>query len=291
MQQTISKSSSGLGLGRKLVKLPFAVLGNGVMILYSLTCLYPVVWLFYSSFKTMREFDSNVIALPSGIIFDNYVQVFARANMLTYISNSLRNSVVALFFILLFAFINGFFIARYKFKGRMFLYSFYMLGMLIPVHALLVPIYVLLSSIGLTNRWFTIPLPLICFNLPISLFLCEAYIKTIPREIDEAASIDGAGFTRTLFGIILPMAKPILVTCGILAFFQSWNDFIFSLVLLRSNSLYTVPLGLTLLKGTYMTNYPVMMTAMLIGILPAMLLYFFFSEQIIKGMMSGAIKG
>lgn len=289
--EVLINNSSGRKLGRKLIQLPFTVIGNGLMILYSITCLYPVVWLFYSSFKTMREFDLNVIALPSNIIFDNYIQVFARANMMTYISNSMRNSAVALFFILLFAFVNGFFIARYKFRGRTFLYSFYMLGMLIPVHALLVPIYVLLSSIGFTNRWFTVPLPLICFNLPISLFLCEAYIRTIPREIDEAASIDGAGFSHTLFGIILPMAKPILVTCGILAFFQSWNDFIFSLVLLRSNSLYTVPLGLTLLRGTYMTNYPVMMTAMLIGILPAMLLYFFFSEQIIKGMMSGAIKG
>lgn len=269
----------------------FSIIGNAIMLIYAFTCIYPVFWLIYSSFKDMAEFDANIIALPSRLYLENYIYVFTHSDMPTYMLNSVRNTLIALIFILLFAFVNGFFLSRYKFKGRGFLYSYYMLGMLIPVHALLVPIYIVMSKTGLTNTWFTVSLPLIAFNLPISLFLCESYIGTIPREIDEAAAIDGASFSRTLFSIILPMAKPIIVTAGILAFFNCWNEFIYSLVLLKDKALYTIPLGLTLFKGTYSTNYPVMMTSMIIGILPAMILYFSFSKQIIQGMISGAVKG
>lgn len=267
------------------------VAGNTIMMVYTISCIFPVIWLIYSSFKTMVEFDYNVVALPQKWTLENYIYVLTSSDMPTYILNSLRNSVIAVAFILLFAFVNGYFIARFKFRGRKVLYNYYLLGMLVPVHALLVPIYIVLNRVNMTNHWYTVLLPLICFNLPISLFLCESYVATIPREIDEAAAIDGASFSRTLFTIIMPMTTPILVTSGILAFFNCWNEFIFSLVLLKDQSLYTIPLGLTLLQGTYRTSYPAMMAAMIIAMLPAMILYFIFNKQIINGMMSGAVKG
>lgn len=267
------------------------VAGNVIMMVYTLSCIFPIIWLIYSSFKTMVEFDYNVVALPEHWTLENYKYVLTSSDMPTYITNSLRNSVIAVVFILLFAFINGYFIARFRFRGRKLMYNYYLLGMLIPVHALLVPIYIVMNRVNLTNQWYTVVFPLICFNLPTSLFLCESYIGNIPREIDEAAAIDGAGFTRTLFTIILPMTTPILVTSGILAFFNCWNEFIFSLVLLKDQALYTIPLGLTLLQGTYRTSYPAMMAAMIIAMLPAMILYFIFNKQIINGMMSGAVKG
>lgn len=276
---------------RQTKRAPLSILSNLMVFLYTVTCIYPIFWLIYSSFKTSAEFDADVIALPGSLYLENFINVFTQSDMPTYIVNSLRNSVISILVILLFAFINGYFISRYRFRGRNVLYTYYMLGMLIPVHALLIPIYIVLSRTGLTNSWYTVPLPLICFNLPTSLFLCESYIGTIPREIDEAAAIDGASFSRTLFVIILPMAAPILVTSGILAFFNCWNEFIYSLVLLKDTTLYTIPLGLTLLQGTYTTNYPIMMAAMVVAIFPAMLLYIIFSKQIINGMMAGAVKG
>ena len=116
-------------------------------------------------------------------------------------------------------------------------------------------------------------------------------MKSIPLEVEEAAAIDGSSLHRTLFSIILPMCKPILVTVGIIQFFYVWNEFTFSLILIDSEKWMTVPMGITLFKGQFTTDYPKMMTAMLIAILPAVVLYFSFSKQIIKGMIAGAVKG
>jgi len=264
---------------------------NLLLWIFSLSCVAPIIWMFYSSFKTRLEFDKNVIALPGALDFTNYSDVIRLSPLPLYMFNTLRNTVISLFFILLFAFINGFFISRYRFKGRTLLYAFYLIGMLIPIHVLLIPICILFNLTNLINAWYTVPLAGISFGIPTTLFLVESYITTIPKEIDEAAAIDGSSFSRTLFTIILPITTPILVTSGIITFFGCWNEFGFSLVLLENPALRTITLGLTLLKSQYNTNYPRMITCMFIAILPAIVIYFLFAKQIIRGMMSGAIKG
>lgn len=287
MKQTKAEFK-GLRSPKKLI---LAIVGNVLVFLFTITCFYPIVWLILSSFKTQAEFDASAIALPTSLNPRNFIFVLGHSEMPVYMMNSIRNSIIAVIFILLFAFINGYFISRFRFRFRKTLYGFYMLAMLVPFHALLVPLYIVMLRTGLTNAWFTVPLPLIAFNLPISLFLCESFIGSIPKELDEAAAIDGAGFSRVLFTIILPMTKPILVTCAILAFFSAWNEFVFSLILLRDRALYTIPLGLTLLQGTFTTDHPRMMAAMVVAMFPALILYFVFSKQIISGVMAGAIKG
>lgn len=264
---------------------------NAIMITFSITCIYPIIWLVYSSSKTAREFEENVIGLPSALRFDNYIEVFTGSPILSYLLNTFRNTFIALIFIVIFGFINGYFFSRFRFRGRRILQMIYMLGMLVPIHALLIPIYILFSKAGLTDKWFTVILPDIAFYLPMSIFLVESYIATIPKEIEEAALIDGSGFSRTLFTIVFPLSTPILVTVGIIQFFNCWNEFIFSLILLKSQRLFTLPLGLTMFKGQYQADYPKMMTTMIIALIPAMVIYFSFSKQIIQGMMSGAIKG
>jgi raffinose/stachyose/melibiose transport system permease protein len=261
------------------------------MILYSITCIYPIFWMFYSTVKTTRDFESNIIGLPREIRFDNYINILTGSKIVAYFFNTVRNTAVSLVFIIFFGFINGYFISRFRFRGRGILYAFYMLGMLVPIHALLIPIYILFSKAGITDHWYTVALPNIAFNLPISIFLIESYIATIPKELEEAAVIDGSGFSRTLFTIIFPLVTPILVTVGIISFFNCWNEFSFSLVLLKRQILFTLPLGLTMFKGIYQADYPKMMTTMVIAMIPAMVIYFSFSKKIIQGMMSGAIKG
>jgi raffinose/stachyose/melibiose transport system permease protein len=245
----------------------------------------------YSSIKTSRDFEANIIGLPTTFDITNYVHVLTSGKIGMYMFNTMRNTFISLIFIVFFAFINGYFISRFRFKGRRLLYSLYMLGMLVPIHALLIPLYILFTRSGLTNSWYTVALPNIAFNLPISLFLMESYIGTVPRELEEAATIDGSGFSRTLFTIIFPLVTPILVTAGIISFFACWNEFSFSLVLLKSQNLFSLPLGLTLFKGIYQSNYPRMMTTMVIAMAPALVIYVAFSKKIIQGMMSGAIKG
>ena len=163
--------------------------------------------------------------------------------------------------------------------------------MLVPVHALMVPMYVLFTKTGMTDQWFTLILPYTALSLPIAVFLVESFVYSVPVEVEEAAAIDGSSFHRTLFSIIMPMCKPILVTVGIIQFFYVWNEFTFALILINSEQLMTVPVGITLFKGQFTTDYPKMMTAMLVAILPAVILYFSFSKQIIKGMVAGAVKG
>lgn len=264
---------------------------NLVTILYSVTCIFPVIWMAYSSLKSTKDFESNIIGLPKVLHFENYATILSGTDLPLYMLNTIRNTALSLFFIVIFGFVNGFIMSRYRFRGRGPLYMLYMLGMLVPVHALLVPMYILFSNAGLTNAWFTVALPSIAFGLPTALFLVEGYVATIPVDIDEAAAIDGASFSRTMFTIILPIVAPILITVGIITFFGCWNEFSFSLVLLKSQSLYTVPLGLTLFKGTYRNDYPRMMTTMFLAMVPALIIYIAFSKKIIKGMMAGAIKG
>jgi len=274
------------------VKRFFATVGINILpFLYALTCIVPLVWIFYSSLKSVTEFEANQISLPKAPSLYAYVTLFTETNIFTNIINSLRSSVISVFLVLLIGFINGYFLARVKFRGRTFLRSYYLFGLLVPIHALLVPTYILFSYFGLANSWYTLIFPYICCTMATTVYLVESYISAIPRELEESAGIDGASFSRTLFSIILPISRPILISAGIIAFFYCWNEFAYALVLISNDKLHTVPLALMAFKGRHRIDYPRMMAAMLFAMVPALLLYSAFSKQIIKGMVTGAIKG
>lgn len=270
---------------------PGKIIINVVLCIFSATCIFPAIWLLYSSMKTKSEFNANPIALPSSINFENYINVLQKSDMAHWMWNTFRNTAISLLLILLIGFIVGYFVARFQFRGRKVLYSYFLLGMLIPIHALMVPMYILFTKTGLGDAWYTLIFPYTAFGIPISVFLVESYVQNIPKELEEAAAIDGSSFTRTLFSIILPICKPILVTVGIIQFFFLWNEFTFALILINDEALKTISVGLTIFKGQYATDYPQMMAAMFLSILPAVLIYFAFSKQVIKGMVAGAVKG
>ncbi len=276
---------------KKFMEKVLAVIPNIVLFFFSFTCIFPAVWLFYSSLKEKSEFYANPIGLPENPSFQHYISIFTNSDIMVWLGNTARNSFLSLFFILSFGFVIGYFLSRYRFKGSKLLYSYFLIGMLVPVHALMVPMYVLFTKAGLTDNWFTLVLPYTAFGLPITIFLVESFVKSVPVEVEEAAAIDGSSIHRTLFQIIMPICKPILVTAGIIQFFTVWNEFTFSLILIDSARWMTVPVGITLFKGQFTTDYPKMMTAMIIAILPAMIIYFIFSKHIIKGMVAGAVKG
>ncbi|NLN66132.1 MAG: carbohydrate ABC transporter permease [Clostridiaceae bacterium] len=265
---------------------------NLIPAVYAVTCIIPVVWIFYSTFKTMPEFAANVLALPKSFLNTaNYDYVLTRVPILQSMFNTVRITFFVLFFVILLAFINGYFLARFKFTFRKFIAGLYTCGLFIPIHAILVPTYIIFSALKINNNWYSTILPVVCMELTTMTFLVMGYMATVPRELEEAAYIDGSTFTRTLFTIILPVVKPVLVTCGIIVFFHTWNEFAFSLILFDKESLYTLPLALMRFKGDYVTDYPRIMTSMFVSIVPALLIYTLFSKQIIKGMMTGAIKG
>ena len=274
-------------IGRRIVRF----VCNLIFVIFSVTCVFPIIWIFYSSFKTQAEFMQSSVALPKSIDPANYISVFTQTSMPKYILNSARNTLLSVLVIVLVSFLAGYVLSRYRFRGRGLVYNYFIMGMLIPIHALLVPMYIQLNNAGMANRWFTLLFPYIGFGIPLSVMLVESYIESIPRELEEAAAIDGSGSWRTLFQIILPLASPILSTIAIIQFFAVWNEFTFALILVNNDDLRTVPVGLTMFKGAYTVDYPRMMTGIMVTMLPVMILYFIFSRRIIEGMVAGAVKG
>lgn len=289
MQATIKKA-----LPNKSKRSPWSVkrvLLNIVPILFSITCIIPLVWLFYSTMKTNPQFESDVMSLPKAFYWENYRYVLTTTPIATYMWNTFRNTLFSMAGILFFGFVNGYFLSRFRFKGRNLLFGCYVCALFIPIHALLVPTYLFFSVMNLNNQWFSTVLPLIATNLTTTIFIISSYLKNVPAEMEEAASIDGSSFSRTMFTIILPMVLPALVTSGIIAFFHCWNEFSYSLVLINSEKLYTISLSLTRFKAENRIDYPKMMTAMIIAMLPAITAYCIFSKYIIKGLVAGALKG
>lgn len=279
--------------GEKLKRGSLSVFLNAFLVVFSLSCIFPLVWLFYSSLKEKRVFNADIIGLPKSPTFINYVNILTNKDYHIFQSmvNSFRTTILSVFFIVLFGFIVGYILSRISFRGNRVLYLIFLMGMLIPIHSLLVPIYVVFQKTNLLDHWYTLLVPYIAFGLPIAIFLVEGFVKGIPTALEEAAAIDGSTFTRTLFQIILPICKPILVTIGIIQTFACWNEFSFALVLMNDTRLQTVPLAMKQFTGQFASDYPKIMAAMLLTMSPIIIFYFVFSKQIIEGMVAGAVKG
>lgn len=266
---------------------------NAILIIFSLTCIFPIVWMLYSSLKEKRAFNADIVGLPKKPTLINYTRILTNPDyhLSESMLNSIRTTCLSIILIVLFSFIVGYILARVSFKFNRILYAMFLMGMLIPIHSLLVPIYVVFRQCGMSNQWFTLLFPYVSFGLPMGIFLMEGYVKGIPVSLEEAAAIDGSSFSHTLWHIIMPICKPILITIAIIQVFSCWNEFSFALVLIKDVGLQTVPLALTQFKGQFASDYPKQMAAMLITMSPIVILYFTFSKQIIKGMVAGAVKG
>ena len=270
-----------------------AVFMNLILWIFSLSCIFPIVWMIYSSLKEKRAFNADIIGLPKSPTLINYTRILSNPDyhLAQSMWNSLRTTVLSIILIIAFSFIVGYILARVRFKLNRVLYIMFLMGMLIPIHSLLVPIYVVFKRCGISNHLFTLLLPYVSFGLPMGIFLVEGFVKTVPVDLEEAAAIDGSSFSHTLWNIIFPICRPILVTVAIIQVFSCWNEFSFALVLIKDVGLQTVPLALTQFKGQFASDYPKQMAAMLITMAPIVVLYFAFSKQIINGMVAGAVKG
>ena len=158
--------------------LPGKVAVNLILLIFSITCIFPAIWLFYSSMKTKTEFYENPIALPSSLNLDSYINVLQKSDMLKWMGNTARNTILSLILILLIGFIVGYFVARFKFRGRKLLYSYFLLGMLIPIHALMVPMYILFTKTGLGDNWYTLIFPYTAFGIPCRELCSECAKRT-----------------------------------------------------------------------------------------------------------------
>ena len=258
---------------------------------YSLLSIYPLLWMIMNSFKKNSEFMVNNMSFPKNLNFMNYVDAFMTSKMNIYYINSIIVSTVSIFLILIIIFSIGYVFSRYIFVGRRLMYVLFLFGMLIPTHSLLIPLFTQYKLMGLLNSRMALILTYCGYNLPAGIFLVEGFVHSIPRELEEAAYIDGANMIDTMLKIILPITKPVLVTSMLLAFINIWNEMPFALVLASKDSLRTIPIGLANFSGEFSVNYTQLLAASVLATLPVIIIYGLFNNQIVNGMVSGSVKG
>ncbi|RHV48775.1 carbohydrate ABC transporter permease [Lachnospiraceae bacterium OM04-12BH] len=271
-------------------KFNFLLINIPIMIL-SLTCIYPVIWLLYSSVKTNQEFALSTVALPKSINMGNYIKAFVTAKFHIFIINSVFTSFCTLIIVLLASYTMGYLLSRYRFRGRNLVYIALLAGVMIPIHALMVPLFIQYKNFGFLDNRFSLVLPYVSIELPTAVFLLESYIKGISTEMEDAASIDGANMLQTMYGIIMPICKPILSTVVILTFMFAWNEFPFAQILVSDQKYKTIPVGLTYFTTQYTTDYTLLIAALCMATIPVLVIYLLFYNKVMEGMMAGAIKG
>jgi raffinose/stachyose/melibiose transport system permease protein len=266
-------------------------IANTLMILLSFSCIFPMIWIGYSSLKSNTELFGNMLALPKSPRWDNLWYVLTQFNIQHYLKNTLIHTVVSLVFIIILGFIVGYFLSRYSFRGRNLIYMLFLSGILVPIHALIVPIFMEFHAVGITNTRLSLILPYIIFGLPGTVFLVDAYVRGIPIEMEEAALTEGATIFQTLWRLIFPMCKPVLVTVLVLSFNSTWNEFIFNLTMVSGDRLKNISVALRTFGNGYSVDYVRLMAAVAVATLPVLIIYIIFNKQIIEGMVEGAVKG
>ena len=241
---------------KRSLAIAFRVFVTTLLMLYSVTAIYPLLWMILNSLKTQGEFILSTFALPTAPHLESYGSIFAGTDVYRALGNSLFASLVSVVFIVLLAFPISYLLARFTFRGKEALRLYFVAGLLVPTYGLLVPVFVLFKNIGMLNNRSTILFPMIAFNLPIAIFLFESYIQTIPVEIEESVFIDGASLRHRLWYVVAPISAPILATVVIVDALSTWNEFGFPLVLLRGEQFRTVPLWLNTFVGEHTVSYP-----------------------------------
>ncbi len=276
-------------MNNKIKAIPAIV--NILLLGLSLTCIYPLIWLGYSSMKTDNDFLSNLFALPGHIEWNNYYMAVVKSRIYAYFFNTIFNAVTSVAIILVLSFCIGYFLCRYNFKGKGFINLLLTLGMIVPVHSLLVPMYIQFKLLGMVDKRGVLILPYLGVMLPLAVFLIEAYVKTIPVELEQSAGLEGASLFTILTKIIVPISKPILITVIILTFNFVWNEMPFALILNASENVRNIAVGIMNFSSSYDTKWTQRIAACVVAVFPVLIIYIFFNKQIIQGMTEGSIKG
>ncbi len=260
---------------------------------WSLMVVFPMLWVISSSFKTDQEIFFSPWQLPAQWAFDNFVRAWSKANIGLYFFNSLAVILPSIFFTLLFASMAGYVLARFSFPGNRFIFFSFLGGMLFPVMLALVPLFFLLQSFKIIDTRFGLILVYIAYSLPFTVFFMTGFFKTLPSEVLEAATMDGANNLQLFFLIVIPLAQNGLVSMGIFNFLGMWNQYILPLVLLTSASKYVLSQGLAFLahQQRYQSDWSGLFAAIVIVMLPTLLVYVIFQSQIQRGLTVGALKG
>ena len=254
--------------------------------------LFPLIWLIdFSLVESDQLFTSGILVWPSPFRWVNYTRALFESNFLHYLFNSILINALAVILVVVFATMASFACTRMRWKLSGFVSLLLMMGLMIPIHATLLPNYIIFSKIKILDTILALLIPYVAFSLPQGFFLTSSYMDSVPKELEEAAVIDGCGVYRTLMIIVLPMMKASIATVSIMTYLNNWNEFVMAMTFLSSPDWKTLPFAVLEFTGQYSSDYAIQFAVMTLSALPAIVIYILLNKNITKGVAMGAVKG
>jgi raffinose/stachyose/melibiose transport system permease protein len=254
--------------------------------------LFPLVWLIDLSLVDSSEFFSDkVLVWPEAIKWQNYINAWVDGDFVQYLFNSVLVSSVTILLTIIISLSMAYAFTRMEWKWRAFFYAIILLGIMIPIHATLLPNFSIFKTLGLTNTYWGLILPYTAVSVPFSTFILTGFMRSIPSAVEESAVMDGASIYRIVFQIILPLTMPAVVTVAVTTFLNCWNEFIMAYTFISDDRLKTLPFSVMNFAGQYASDYGSQFAVMVLTSIPAIIIYAIFNEKITKGVTAGAVKG
>ena len=266
---------------------PARLAGHLLLWAYAAVALAPLIVMVLDSLRPNTEVLSRPLALPSTLDLSSYSTAWTQASFSTYVRNSALVTITAVGLDVAVSLPASYALGRYRFRGSGVLIAYFLAGLMLPIRLGILPIFYLLGSLGLVDSRLGLVLVYAASGVPFSVFIMAAFFRGLPRELEEAARIDGAGELRIFARVMTPLVKPAIATVVVFRFVPLWNDFFFPLVLLRTTDRYTLPVGLTQLFGEFQTNWSALFAGLVIATVPLVVLFLVATKQIVEGLTAG----
>ncbi len=259
------------------------------LIFYFLIIAYPLLWMVMSSFKSTEEIFTNSWSLPETWLVENYVAAW-ESGISSYFLNSVIVTGLSCILTVFVSALGAYGLSRFEFKGKTFILVICLGGLMLSPQVSLIPLYNIIQKLGLYNTHWALILPYVAYRIPLTILLIRAYFLSIPKELEEAARLDGCTSIGILFRIFIPMSVPILLTTTILTAYYTWNEFMFAIIFIDDDSLRTIPAGLMQFRDALQTDWGVLLAGLTISAAPIVILFLFMQKYFIRGIASGSVK-
>ena len=262
------------------------------LVLFTVVQIYPLFWMFCFSLKNNNEiFGENVAGLPQHWLWSNYAEAWTNGNVGRYFFNTVVVTFATVVFTVVFSAMAAYAITRLKWKFSRTALTLFLMGLMIPIHCALLPLFLTYVKLNLLNTYFCLILPYTAFARPLAIYVFAGYMEGIPREMEESALLDGCNIYKCFLHIILPMLKPVVATVTILTFINTWNEFMLASIFTTKTSMKTLTVGVQEMVGQFTTNWGPVGASLVLASLPTLVIYILMSKQVQKSFISGAMKG
>jgi multiple sugar transport system permease protein len=262
---------------------------SAFMLILAASTIYPIFFTISTALKSTREFIRHGFSIPTAPTFEKFVTAWTTIKLDAYFMNSAIVTVIGVTLVLLVSSLAGYALAQMRFRFRKAIYFFLLSGLMIPVQVVMVPLFRIIVDLGMLNSRVGLGILYGAFFSPFGVYLTSSYFASIPRELNEAAKVDGASYWQIYRLIMLPLARPVLITLGILTTLSCWNDVLLSLLVLQDDR--TLMVGIASLRGEYGADIPLVAACVVIGAAPVIAIFLIFQKKILGGIMVGSVKG